>query len=294
MLIKHSLINPASDTPHGYNVYNMFILSAILAKESGYAIHLNGSKDVINTIGKWYDNVTEVNNYDFKLYDDLKVKMWGDYRSDTFTMDGDVFVYNPFKLNVDDSISVESFDLRPGEPVIEALRIFNSFGPSDIIPEWNYVYNGVVVYNGASNLSSYNTGVVRWGDGLSDFKRYYIDTYYKLRNWFLENESKMSKQSNKLKSYSSVASHFICEHLLYQLTKAHKIKVDILAKNPENNYKHLKGTNKFTNKKLSYDIETLLNVYIRLKEQRETIRIKDVYYGLKKDKLVGEIFNFKN
>jgi hypothetical protein len=294
MVIKHSLINPVSDKPHGYNVYNMFILSAILAKESGYTVHLHGSKDVIDIIGKWYDSVVEVKNYDFKLYDDLKVKMWGDYKSDTFTMDGDVFVYKPFRLSTDNTISVEEFDLRPGEEVIEALRIFNSFGPSDIIPEWNYVYNGVVIYNGANNLSSYNTGVVRWGDGLNDFKRYYIGKYYELKNWFLENESKMSEQSRLLKSYSSVASHFICEHLLYQLTKAHKIKVDILARNEENHYKHLKGTNKFTNRKLSYDIETLLNTYIRLKQQRETLRIKDVYYALKKDNLVGEIFNFRN
>jgi hypothetical protein len=294
MVIKHSLINPLSDKPHGDNVYNMFILSSILAKESGYTIHLYGSRDVINRIGKWYDYVVEVNNYDFKLYDDLKVKMWGNYKSDTFTMDGDVFVYNPFRLSVDDSISVEEFDLKPGPEVIEALKIFNSFGPSDIIKEWNYVYNGRVIYNGASNLSSYNTGVVRWGDGLSDFKRYYIGKYYELKNWFLENEPKMSEQSKYLKSYSSVASHFICEHLLYQLTKAHNIKVDILARNPENKYKHLKGTNKFTNKKLSYDIETLLRTYILLKERNETVRIKDVYYALKKENQVGEIFNFRN
>jgi hypothetical protein len=293
MVANFSLINPYSDKPHGDNVYNMFILSAILAKESGYTLHLHASQDVIDRIGKWYDVVNPVTNYDFKLYDDLKIRLWGASNQDAFTIDGDVLTFNTFQFNSIETnqlytLSVEAFDLRPGIDVIHALQVFNYFRPSDVVKEWDY-----------DNVSSYNTGLVRWSGINSDFKRYYIKKYYELRDWFFKNQNEMYKRSNFLKEYSSVASHFICEHLLYQLIKHHKINVDILEKNSINKYKHLKGTNKFRDRDLDHSIKTLLENYLIAKDYEHKnpywkITIKDLYEKLRKDGKVGNIFNFKN
>lgn len=284
MKLVYSLINPHIEKEHGNDVYQMFILSAIMGKDLGYDTTLYASVDVINKIGKWFDEAYIINFSDFKFYDDIKIQIWERCDYKTITIDGDVFLFDKLRFNTtfnkNDIVCVEAFDAIPkSSNVLHALRIFNEFNPIDIVNEWD-----------KKNFSSLNTGIVRWSEYSNDFKMYYIKKYKELRDWFLYNEMEMNSKNNLLKTYSSVTSHFICEHLLYQLLKTYKLNYDILSNNQLNQYQHWKGSAKFTNIDKFNNIHNLLNYYIGGNYGNYKLPILKLYEELKNNNIITNIF----
>jgi hypothetical protein len=260
--------------PHSQYIYDMFYLSIQAAKDLGYHTVFYGTHESVNIIGKWVHEVHDVTNkIPYKLYDDIKVWIWYN-ESNCTTIDADVFLYKKlvFKspqdlidgTSLSDSTNLsrlawndgyssrlnpvtlryEEFDkMPPSHQVRQALKEFNLLNPKSVIPEWDY-----------NNTSSFNTGIVSWNSLEKDFKNYYCESYSRLRNWYLN-------KVGDLKGNPSVVSHFICEHLLYQLVKYYGKSGDSLKNNVDNHYVHLKGGNKFKNQNLIYSIKTLVDFH---------------------------------
>lgn len=268
-----NLGNANPSVPHSPFVYNMFYLSIKAAKDLGYHTVFYGTHESVNIIGKWVDECYDLTNkIPYVLYDDIKVWIWYNH-SNCITIDGDVFLYkklvfkSPYDLIDGTSLSnsadlsklawndgysnkvnpitlrYEDFDKIPASfAVRNALRDFNIMNPKSVIPEWNY-----------ENTSSLNTGIVSWNNLNNNFKQYYCESYSKLRKWYLD--------KNPETKGNSVISHFICEHLLYQLVDYYNQSADCLKNNVDNHYIHLKGGSKFKDKNFIYNVNTLVDFH---------------------------------
>lgn len=254
------------NTSHSDFVYDIFYLSIALAKELKYKTVFYGTHDSVYKIKPFVSEYHDVTWLDYKLYDDIKVNIWYEQNDKFFTIDGDVFLYN--RLNYEEY--PQYFESRKQKieliyerkqkvtpQALSALNVFNEFNPKKIVPEWDN-----------SNTYSYCTGIIGWTHN-SDFKKYFCESYAKLRNWFLENQNEMMKYNSYLNNQHSISSHIICEHLLYQLVNYYKITNTSIAQNENNNYWHLQGGDKFKN---PYIINNISNIVNHHKNSSLTIR----------------------
>ena len=258
--------------------YDMFYVSMTMAKDLGYSVVLFGSSDVLSKLKGAYDVSYDVTNMNFFLYDDIKIHILNTLPGNDYCIiDGDLFLFE--RLNFGDEFdeelssrklmfSYEDFDVKPKEKiVIDALQYFNSFNPKAIIPEWNNL-----------NLSSCNTGLLKLHSGSNDFKSYYIESYMKLRGWYLERLHLMNKHE-LLKTNRTIASHFICEHLLYQLAKHYKLGYLSMYKKRNNDYSHWKGPTKFNEVRMTNGIYQLSKA-IKNKNGLSNLTAKQIYINL--------------
>lgn len=260
--------------------YDMFYVSMKMAKDLGYSVILFGSSDVLSKLHGAYDLCYDVSNMNFFLYDDIKIHIFNTLNGNDYCIiDGDLFLFE--RLNFGDEFdeeltsnklifSYEDFDVKPKEKiVIDAIQHFNSFNPKSIIPEWNNI-----------NLSSCNTGLLKWhgSNTTNDFKKYYIESYMKLRNWYLDRLDAMNK-NELLKTNRTISSHIICEHLLYQLVKHYKLGCLPMYKKRNNDYSHWKGPTKFNDVRMTDGIYQLSKA-IKNKNGLSNLSSKQIYVNL--------------
>ena len=323
--MSHTLIwnlgNANPDVEHGEYVYDLLYLSMQFAKDLGYRTAFYGTHKSPQIVSKWVDECYDVTNIvPYKLYDDIKVWIWYNRHDSYTTIDSDVFLYNriverlpeeiPFHINkireinsndifdnsffnlrnnnVPFTLRCEEFNASPvlgnnkiiGDihPTIKSLKALNEFDIKNIIKEWDF-----------NNTRSLNTGIINWGVH-GDFKKYYCETYVKFREWVLQNEQVLQEKDSQLHYKCSVLSHFVCEHLLYQLARYYNIKFEDLKSNVNNNYIHMKGGEKFKNKKFIYSVKLLSDFHKKrggglLKESYQKLllenKIYDVFYAKK-------------
>jgi len=170
-------------------------------------------------------------------------------------------------------ISVEEFDKSPHDMVLPSLTHFINRGIKHVVPEWD-----------TFSTRSCNTGIVKWHDGSESFRNFYIETYMRLRTWYMDNINYMN-QNNLLATNRSISSHFICEHLLYNLIKFYRKDYETLYKNNLNFYSHWKGHKKFTDDRLKSGIHILANAISsqEYKAKYLTNSPISIYRGLVKD-----------
>ena len=276
-----SLGNRVGDSKkHSPFVYDMFYLSIMSAKQMGYRTVFYGTHESVNIIGKWVDEVYDVTNkVPYLLYDDIKTYIW--YTDPTaITIDADVFLFKKISFRNADEITdtslSDSTDLSqigwytredtnrrtpinlrceefawapPKGKILNALKHFNSLNPKSVIPEWDY-----------NTASSLNTGIISW-NGNDSFRKYYCESYVKLREWYFNNEEKLTSLNPLLHRDDLVLSHFVCERLLFNLVKHYNIKFDSLTTNVNNHYIHLKGGNKFKDKEFIVSVKNLVDYH---------------------------------
>ena len=215
-----------------------------MAKEAGYEIELWGTDDAIERLGHIANSIRNIDNMEYELYDDIKINIWQNTNSNVTTIDGDVFLFD--KLQFEDvSLSIENEFTELSEEGKKCLETFNEFDIKSIIPEWD-----------SKNTIGLNTGLVNWGMN-SEFKKYYIESYQKLRKWYLDNQYDIVIKNAYLHNSYPAISHIICENLLYQLVKFYGIEYKEFSKNPKNNYVHTAGDKKYKNGKLLTGIRML-------------------------------------
>ena len=232
--------------PHSDIVYSFFRISMLMAKEAGYEIELWGTSDAIQKLNDVVDSVVNVDDIEYELYDDIKMKIWETATPNTTTIDGDVFLYNKLNLgglwlNVDEKFTELSADGK------KCLDSFNEFNIKSIIPEWD-----------STNTIGLSTGLVNWGKN-DEFKKHYIESYTKLRRWYLDNQYDIVMKNAFLHNSYPAVSHIICENLLYQLVKEYDIEYKEFSKNPKNLYVHKSGEAKYKMGPLYGGIRTLEN-----------------------------------
>jgi len=218
--------------PHSDIVYTFFRISMLMAKELGYEIELWGTSDAIKRLEGIPHYIRNIDNMEYELYDDIKMKIWETAGPNTTTIDGDVFLYNKLSLgglwlNVDEKFTELS------ETGKQCLDSFNQFDIKSIIPEWD-----------STNTIGLSTGLVNWGMN-SEFKKHYIESYWKLRKWYLEHQYEIVISNPKLHNSYPAISHIICENLLYQLVKEYDIEYREFSKNLKNSYIHKAGEAKY-------------------------------------------------
>lgn len=216
----------------------------LMAKQLGYEIEFWGTSDAIQKLEGIPDYIRNIDNMDYELYDDIKVKIWETAGPNTTTIDGDVFLHN--KLNLGGLwLNVDNKFTKLSETGLMCLNSFNKFDIKSVIPEWD-----------STNTIGLNTGLVNWGMN-SEFKKYYIESYWKLRNWYLEHQYDIVIQNPKLHNSYPAISHIICENLLYQLVTEYGIEYREFSKNPKNSYLHSAGEAKYKNGNLLMGIRLL-------------------------------------
>lgn len=231
--------------PHSESVYQTFWVSMKNARDLGYHIELWGTTDAIQKLGDLAHSIKNIDDVDFQLYDDIKVKIWENIKPSEMTIDGDVFLHNDMKLG-NLNLNVDSEFTKLCDIGHSVLKSFNEFNPQQIIPEWD-----------STNTKGLNTGLVNWG--MNDtFKKHYIDSYWKLRKWYLDNQYDMVMVNSKLHNMYPAISHIICENLLYQLVKYYGIEYNELSKNPNVRYLHAFGESKYENNQFSSSIRMII------------------------------------
>lgn len=260
-----------NDGIHSPFVYDMFYVSIQMAKDLGYETILYGTTNVIEKLGKYVDEFIITDNVDYILYDDLKVYIWENRTDDYLILDGDVFLHSPL---VFDNSAIVCMDMIIKKQKIgyakDCLDILNNFDIFKEIPEWD-TQTGI----------SFSTGLVKW-KGNNGLLKYYIETYKKLKNWFLSNEVMLNNLNKELDSNKSLISHYLCEHLLQRIVNYYGLKFDALDN--ENSYFHWQGRDKFEN-------EDKINCISLIAKKHKEVggKIYDVYSSLIKDKLIKPI-----
>jgi hypothetical protein len=243
--------------PHSDIVYKTFWVSMKNSKEMGHEIELWGTTDAIEKLGELADSIVNVDDFDFELYDDIKMKIWEGIKPYEITIDGDVFLCDSnlkmggLWLNVDNEFKILS---NEGKLILDT---FNKFNPQQIIPEWD-----------STNTIGLSTGLVNWGMN-EQFKKHYIESYWKLRNWYFENQYEMVMKNAKIHNMYPAISHIICENLLYQLVKYYGIEYKELNNNPNFKYIHKAGEEKYKNNAFVAGISTL---FAELKFRNDTVQ----------------------
>jgi hypothetical protein len=262
MKLIYSLAKRTSE-PHSNIVYKTFWVSMQNAKELGYKIELWGTTDAIERLGELADSIINVDTFEFKLYDDIKMKIWEGITPNEITIDGDVILYDSNLKPGGLWLSVDSEFKELVAVGKQILDTFNEFNPKQIIPEWD-----------STNTIGLSTGLVNWG--MSDtFKTHYIESYWKLRKWYFDNQNEMVLKNPKIHNRYPAISHIICENLLYQLVKYYGIEYRELDNNPNFSYLHAAGEAKYNGGDFKMGINIMYN---ELQSQYDTI--KDIHKRL--------------
>lgn len=275
MKLIWSLANRTPGIPHSEYIYDMFYLSIHMAKDLGYETILYGSTDAIERLGELVDETYNIDNLEYKLFDDTKIYIWKTRNDDYITIDGDVFLHSPLIFNTDSNPFV-SFDEIINLPIdgytFECYNIINKLGISQLIPEWEN-----------SESKSFSTNLIHWkaNNGLL---QYFIKSYETLREWYLKNENLVITMNSELSSNKSLISHFLCEHLLQRIVTHYSVGYNELRRNPKNSYYHWQGSDKFTNMDKVNCIRLIVENHKKIGG-----KILDIYNSLLQQQLIQPI-----
>jgi len=275
MKLIWSLANRMPEVPHSPYIYDMFYLSIHMAKELGYETILYGSTDAVDRLGDYVDETYNIDNLDYRLFDDTKIYIWKTRSDDYITIDGDVFLHSKLEFNKNQSTFV-SFDEIVNLPndgyIKESYDIVNKLGISQLIPEWDN-----------TQTKSFSTNLIHWKSN-NGVLQYFIKSYETLREWYLKNEDYITKLNSELAVGNSLISHFLCEHLLQRIVSYYSLGYDEIRVNTKNSYYHWQGSDKFTNMS---KVECVRLVVERHKQFGGNI--KDIYDSLVELRLIQPI-----
>jgi len=275
MKLVWSLANRNPQNPHNQYVYDMFYLSIHMAKDLGYETVLYGTSDAIVRIGEYVDEVYNTDDVEYLLFDDLKMYIWEDRTDDYATIDGDMFLFSQLKFNNNPNIFLSFDQLIKSDiqkSVNDSLDLLNKIEIINLIPEWNPL-----------SKNSISTNLIRW-KGNNGLLKYYIESYKKLRELFLENETSIQKINSELSNNKSLISHILCEHLLERIISYYNLSYDELRNTHKSSYSHWQGTEKFDNKNKINGVKLIVEVH-----KMTGGTIKSVYNSLISQKLIEPI-----
>lgn len=252
-------------------VYDMFYLSIQMGKDLGYETVLYGTSDTIEKLGEYVDEIHNIDALNYTFFDDLKLHILSTRIDDYIILDGDVFLHERLNLKKESTLSSDSIISEQKDGYAkDCLEILNEYELNKIVTEWN------------SDLkSSFSTGIFHW-KGNDELLQYFLQSYIKLRKWYLENENILINRNIEFHSNKSLSSHFIFEHLLYKIVKHHGLKFDEL--NKSNSYQHWQGQDKFDNHDKIECVRLLV-----LNHKIMGGKIKDIYNSLIKQSLIKPI-----
>lgn len=220
---------------HSKFVYDMFYVSIQMANELGYETVLYGTSDAIERLGMYVNKVHNTDGLDYIFFDDLKIHILETRKDNYILIDGDVFLHSPLVFkNTNSFLYVDKIvKAQHSGYMKDALIAFNTFDIQSIIPEWN-----------PFTKISLSTGLLKI-KGNNGLLNYYIQSYKKLREWYLINEKELVDNNSELESKKSLSSHLICEHLLQRIVEYYGMQFEQL--DMENSYYHWQGSEKFNN-----------------------------------------------
>jgi hypothetical protein len=275
MKLIWSLANRTPELPHSQYIYDMFYLSIHMAKELGYETILYGSTDAIDRLGEFVDETYNIDNLEYRLFDDVKVYIWKTRNDEYTTIDGDVFLHSKIHFNQTPSTFVsfdEIINLPNNGYINNSYNIINNLGITQLIPEWNN-----------TETKSFSTNLIHWKQN-NGLLQYFINSYETLRNWYLKNENLITELDSELAVNNSLISHFMCEHLLQRIISYYGLSYDEMRTNNKNSYYHWQGSDKFTNMD---KVECIRLITERHKQIGGNI--KDIYNSLVELRLIQPI-----
>lgn len=171
---------------YDYNVEWIFQItkaSMIRAKQLGHVINYYGCRQSYEVLKDYIDGeYVDVSDKDFKITDDLKIYIHTQEDLNACTIDGDIILNSPVR----DIPQCDAwFDMRETRKdalhaksrlligYLDMIDIFEKYPIKDIFPEWN-----------PNNYCAVNVGFMKFNNPV--IKQKVIDTYYRLRDYYLD------------------------------------------------------------------------------------------------------------
>jgi hypothetical protein len=213
------------------NDWQMLLYRAaiIRSKQLGYIIKLYGCDFVYDKLKDVIDEYVDITNEEFILTDDLKIYIHSNEGLDCITIDGDIILESKLNLPYDCDVIYERNGVVKSKSITKYEKYLDIFKDYDVIDSVKFFkYNTVY---------SCNVGILKFNNEY--VKELFLESYYKLREYFLKNiksDSRLSHRDNP--------SLIICEYMFACLLE----ETDYIGKecNNINDYTHYVYLTKFT------------------------------------------------
>jgi hypothetical protein len=226
------------------HVLDLYKVSMQRAKHLGHTVKFYGCSYSLEYLKGYYDTSVNVDDLDLIITDDLKIYIHSQEELGAVTIDGDIILSKKLKTIKSADIILEQKELFvPDSPwqtesLFKIINIFKKHNIQTQFSNFSFIPNYLL-----------NVGILQFNN--EPVKNLFLDSYYNLRNYYLENIEPIEQLIPK----GLIVSTIICQY--YFTSLCYKLNIDYKFTNriKENEYVHLNGWAKFKNKKL---IKTLL------------------------------------
>ena len=240
------------------HVLDLYKVSMQRAKNLGHSIKFYGCSSSLRYLKGFYDTSVNIDNIDLIITDDLKIYIHSQEKLGAITIDGDIILSKKLRIQETADITLEQKEIFVPNSPWQTESLFKII---DVFKK----YNIDTKFNNFSFTPNYlfNVGILQFKN--ESVKNLFISSYYKLRNYYLENIEPIEK----LIPQGLIVSTVICQYYFTSICKILNIKVSFTDRIQENKYIHLNGQFKFNNNKIiktllkEIDGEIKLNSYIK-------------------------------
>jgi len=215
-----------------FAMMNLYKASMIRAKELGHQVNFYGDRDSIKSLKPFIDgDICDVTSKGFSYLDDLKVFIHTLEGLEACTIDGDIILEEKAQ-NIKADVWVDFPENRKDLPntsftegYYDIVKKFDKYNVKSFIPGWRLDLK-----------ITPNVGFLKFNS--KKIKNLYIESYYDLRNFFM-NEIKKNEDLGKY-----CPTLFLGQYMWGCLNEAYKVDIEY-AEN-QFKYKHFWGTLKDT------------------------------------------------
>ena len=221
------------------HVLDIYKVSMQRAKHFGHSIKFYGCSYSLKYLQGFYDTSVNIDNLDLIITDDLKIYIHSQEQLGAVTIDGDIILNKKLKTIESADIILEQKELfEPDSPwqtesLFRIIDIFKKYNIETKFSNFSYIPNYLL-----------NVGILQFNN--ESVKNLFLDSYYNLRDYYLENIEPIEKLIPK----GLIVSTIICQYYFTSLCYKFNIDYRLTNRIKGNKYTHLNGWAKFNNKKL--------------------------------------------
>lgn len=213
-----------NETDH---VLKLYKISMERAKSLGHKIKFYGCDYSLNYLKDYYDVFANVENVEFEITDDLKIYVHTQEPAGSITFDGDIILHSKLSVDETSDIVFEQKE-RLQQCHRDILNIFKKYKMDEVFSDFSFDPKLV-----------FNVGILRFKT--EDIKNLFIDSYYKVRKYYLTN----IEPTEKLITQGIIVSTIICQYYFTNICEKNNTNYNFTKDYKSNKYKHYFGSLKF-------------------------------------------------
>ena len=219
------------------HILKLYKISMERAKNLGHGIKFYGCEYSLNFLKGYYEDSVNIENIKFDITDDLKIYIHSKEPAGSITFDGDIILEN--KLEVDETSDIifeQKEEFVPDSPwqwdtIFKILDIFKKYKVDEVFEDFSFEPKHLC-----------NVGVLRFRT--EEVRNLFIDSYYKLRRYYLTN----IEPTEKLIPQGLIVSTVICQYNFTNICEKNNINYIFTHNYKNNNYKQYYCHSKFHKK----------------------------------------------